>query len=112
MLFDPKWSPSKVELQDWQKILLIAADILEREGWIQHKAISNHGHCMAAALWKAGSGGDTTKHALSPKEEEVYMMAREKLLATIGGSIIIWNDHSGRTKKQVVAKLKEAARAL
>jgi hypothetical protein len=81
-----------------------AADLLEREGWIQRDDKTEHGRCAVGALIET--------------ESEHRWAARDRLLLEIGRScrtnptrrLMIWNDAPGRTKQQVLDAFRAAAK--
>ncbi len=80
-----------------------AADLIERDGWAQGQYLNVHtgGRCADGAITAAGVG--VTYY--------VRNQAREVLRAYIGGNApVIWNDVPGRTKAEVVAALRAAAK--
>lgn len=57
MLFDPNWKPAEteVQLENWQKILLAAADLIQKRGWChgEYESDSGRRHCAVGAINKA-----------------------------------------------------------
>jgi hypothetical protein len=85
------------------RILERAARVIEERGWCQ-------GH------YETKSGAVCTSRAISIATDEVgndmhdRFRARDTLALHIGrDSIASWNDVKGRTKEEVVTKLREAA---
>jgi hypothetical protein len=102
MLYDPKWSPPevKVNVETWQEALLQAADVLERDGWCQHHNYDNDGsRCMLGALGSVSYNYTTS----------AYGTAILKLQSSLAMRISEWNDATGRTKEEVIAKLRKIA---
>lgn len=86
--------------------LLDAADLIEREGWVQGVlGLPGMGYCALGAL------GQVTK-----TESARYFDARDLLARSIGispfsyGGIPAWNDREGQTKEQVLQTLRRAAK--
>ncbi len=100
MLWDKKWD-SKVQTEPWRIALNDAADCIERRGWIQRRLSDEHGVCALAALVFSGHYD--------------CQEAREKLKIHISGkpwlSLADWNDAPGRTKEEVIAAFRNAARS-
>ena len=88
----------KPELDEASKVLLRAAEKIEREGWIQDMYSNEHGLCLLGALG----------YPLHEGRDEVEE-ARLRLAMTIRGPLTRWNDAPGRTKEEVVAKLRSVA---
>ncbi len=100
MLNDPKWDEKvEVELDAISRNLLRAVDYIQQHGWCQGEAFGPNGTvCMLGALDK------TRGHAIT------YLKAIDRLIPLIGGiPINRWNDAEGRTKDEVITKLREAA---
>jgi hypothetical protein len=85
-------------------LLLRAADLLEEFGWRQmHVGSKRQGaFCALGAINTA-----TSDHGLERGAE--WQEARQILERLVGGSVAHWNDADGRTRAEVVAKLREAA---
>lgn len=98
MLYDPKW-----QLEIWQRWLLVAIDVIERDGWTQGETFSSTGVCMVGALARAA-------HEF-PDRDGQYMKILTALEPIVEGDITGWNDVRGRTKKQVIAAFRKAANA-
>ena len=81
-----------------------AADLIERDGWIQGEPRGADGRlCMVRAL------GDVIGGA-TPWRSDLYDAATAALQETTGVFLVsAWNDQSGRTKAEVVAALRAAA---
>ena len=77
-----------------------AAKLLEREDWCQHEGESEDGAiCVSTAIISVTINDD-----LSAWRALVHFKHE------IGDEIIPWNDAPGRTKRQVLAALRKAAR--
>lgn len=87
------------------KVLLSAIDILNNRGWCQGGSGRrvDGSVCIAWAIQLA----ITENPCLNAEEVALYNNVRAKL--DIGANIAIWNDFEGRTKEQVIEKLREAA---
>jgi hypothetical protein len=86
----------------WRKILLDAADLIEKEGWVQREyGRIGRGFCIEGAI----------KHIAYPSmqfdamSEAVWAMEHHVRTANIP----TWNDRLGRTKAEVLAALRAAA---
>jgi len=117
VLYDPKWNPVEVKLEPWQKILLKAADLLERQGWCQEKLTDRGSHCTIGALQRVAFGT-----ALSSEWDKLsslvrdsinyksYMIACTNLSTAIDEpSIWDWNDNCETTASLVVSTLRKVA---
>lgn len=72
MLYDPKWKPTEeeVQLEEWQKILLKAADIIENGGHCKiHLEDARGRHCALGAIALASVG---EKKASSPCDDLLF----------------------------------------
>lgn len=107
MLYDPKWQPPETTTEEWRNIINRAANLIEKEGWCQHKLHQvhrtffglgpmKHSYCIVGALQTVASGN--------------YHEALSKLDRVLGHTAI-WNDKKGRSRKEVVSKLREIAKA-
>lgn len=85
-----------------------AADYIEQHGWFPH---DSDGACASNAMHLAEFGCYGCD-----KRSEAFWDASAKFARAIGGynctSIFCWNDTPGRTKDEVVAKLRTVALSL
>ncbi len=105
MLYDPKkWDAPEVEpVEDWRRVLRRAAALLETNGWCQGEMEGDGGrHCALGAIEAS---------YIDPEDGTLAIMALKKVLGAKGRKAFIadWNDTRGRTKKDVIAKLRKAA---
>jgi hypothetical protein len=100
----PKVDHTPAELDAASKLLLKAADYVEKNGWCQHELQSGDGRvCIVGAL--------------SAVADEIFLVGThsaawtrlQKALNKMAGT---WNDTQGRTKEEVVAKLRAVALGL
>ncbi len=83
-----------------KRVLLDAADLIERDGWCQLASMDNEGRrCVGQAFCDTGTDYDAACDAL------VGALTAEGF----DGDEIAWNDAPGRTQAEVVAKLREVA---
>jgi hypothetical protein len=83
------------------QILSAAADLIEREGWIQNPDREGPPYCAMTAVWRANTSG------LLP----VFWDCGEALRTVLGtNSVSVWNDAPERTKAEVLAALRAAAK--
>lgn len=106
MLFDPKWAPPEIEitLEPWQKILLDAADILEKKGWVRSHYHHAGRSCAIGAIAIATSGNANGTHIGTVAGKT----AVGELMDYIG-NIPYWNDHVAKDGKEVIATLRAVA---
>ena len=79
-------------------ILLDAANLIERHGWIQGAyGRPDRGYCLFGAVFEA-SKYDSDNPWAALVDQEVT-----------GGDPIGWNDAEGRTREQVIGLLRSAA---
>lgn len=104
MLWDPKWQVevTRPALEPWQKVLMDAADVIEKRGWCKGRLESADGAvCTMGALIKAVSGAVLGG---------AYRTASSRFEAYIGTKHVgMWNDNPSRTKEQVVFALCDCA---
>lgn len=99
-----------------------AADLLERDGWIQGRAHKNGGHCVIGAIGivtgyhlRQPHKDTFNSHAYSLEEEhraDMDLVCREfaARIGKFGGvNIPLWNDDPLRTAEEVVKTVRAAA---
>jgi hypothetical protein len=97
---------SKQVLTEERVALLKAADLLESEGWIQGAFYKSTGRCINGALMSVM--GMFEPYAYNNGKLTSYRAA--VTLINLGErSVQSWNDAPGRTKEEVVARLRAAA---
>lgn len=80
-----------------------AASLLEKEGWVQNKWVSDEGRCISFAVYQANP-----RMTISDRQ-----FAIDELQKSINGeSIVRFNDAPGRTKEQVLDLLRNTAKRL
>lgn len=93
-------------------ILNDAADLLEREGWIQGALESREGRCAVGAI-RAACGIDNNRD-FDKQERKLIALSRRAIWAARRGlpfaTITAWNDHPARTREEVITALRKAAR--
>jgi hypothetical protein len=103
MLYDPNWQvtdPLKPKFKErWRKILWDAAELLEREGWVQGCEHNSHGYCMMGAL------NDFQRKPMSIDVAKAKIALHKHLRQ----AIVLWNDADGRMKEEVLAVLRTVA---
>lgn len=90
----------------------LAASLIEEYGWVQGRFGSKQiGFCLIGAIREAVNGG----YRWDENRYEPIVNATTKRRLSDGRSAdggAIWNDASGRTKEEVIAKLHEVASQL
>lgn len=114
MLYDPKW---EVEIktdpqEEWRKLLLDAADLIERTGHIK-KLVSDYcgtRFCIGGAIGYVRSGGQN--RFICSGEDPVVARAYAALDSVTPGypNFIDFNDHRDTTKEMVLEVMRAAAR--
>ena len=104
----PLAAPFEVKTDPVKQVFWDAADLIERDGWIQYQAgDAGIGYCFMGAIWFAAANrfpkDPRYGHAVLDKAQHV---AEESVC---GGAV--WNDTEGRTKEEVLSKLRELADA-
>jgi hypothetical protein len=122
MLYDKRWDaeiPTTVEPVDWREILLKAAELVE-QGWVQGSYQSSDRYCAVGAISMAATNdADSWSRDMRARE------AADQLLQYVNqgnkwerwwsrkhypySDVPAWNDMPGRTQKQVVRAMREAA---
>jgi hypothetical protein len=98
MLYDKKWE-WQAKNKPARRILLGAAEIIEQRGWCQGDFQDGNGRvCMLGAI--------SISSVSSPMGE-----AGNAIVLLGLKSVTQWNDTPGRTKEEVVARLRTAAHA-
>lgn len=97
MLWDPKKDRSHDSLA-----LLAAADYIEYHGWCQGIITKGGRVCIMGAL----------QQTFDKDFWHLCALSRRCLKFTDGLGFATWNDVKGRTKKQVIDKLREIAQHL
>ncbi len=92
------------ELDSASTLLLKAADVIERQGWCQNYIGTYHGQvCLEGAL-NVAAGRDPKRDLVG-----VVGVAAHRIRRAVGKCAYHWNDAPGRTKDEVVAKLRAVA---
>ncbi len=94
--------------------LRAAADVLERDGWLQGDYGTRHGpKCLAGAVNHVVNGGGSVDDLGGACElEDRAADAVQSVAALLGqgyADITRWNDAPGRTAAEVIAALRAAA---
>jgi len=96
---------ARPDLDEAGKILVMAADHVERYGWCQLGLAApgignNNERCALMAIWAQGNNNDAVDAA--------NRLARY-LGFTERKQVVHWNDTPERTKEEVISALREAA---
>ena len=109
------------------RILSEAADFLTKNEWIQDRCAADkdgiscdpcdedaHKFCAMGALFRIGYGKGATSCAPTGTPGRASVAAAQSALirAIGGGSVSVWNDGVGMTKRKVIAMLRKAAKML
>jgi len=122
MLYDPKY-----DLDEVSRLILAAADLIEREGWCQHSYTTIDDrtgrvkHCAAGALRACGFSNhvnivdgklEVQENWLLPKDIPLVKEAATRICLFLHAlSVPQWNDGLKRTKEEVIAAMRGAAYA-
>ena len=89
----------KPELDEASKVLLRAADLIEDRGWCQRALEDDMGrYCAIGAILQV------------PGTTDERSVAATRLMKSIcERDVAVWNNAPGRTKEEVVAKLRAVA---
>ena len=92
-----------------QKLLLDAADYIEKHGWDQGQYFGEERRaCMVGAMIAAA---DPKRTLRVESVERKIRPAINYMLDRLGESPIDWNDRDGRTKQEVMQALRDGAAA-
>lgn len=91
--------------QDWRKVLLKAADVIEKRGWIKGTLEGSAGRvCAIGAINLVESGVvDAGRMALRDS------VAISKLGCYLNNEVDIWNDVVAKSSAEVMAVMKDCA---
>jgi hypothetical protein len=113
----PAVSPAQIE--DWRRILLDAADYIEKNGWLQDGYFeyddATGPACIVGAIVGRACYDDwidynkPQRKALTHLAMSIVPMIDDDI--GIDGTVTCWNDQPGRTEEEVIAKLREVARS-
>lgn len=105
-LLQPKVDHTPAEMDKVSLVILKAADLIEEFGWVQGTAygygedLNRSPMCMFGALRRADRASNF----------DVCNEAVERVNRAVGGRFMAnWNDVPGRTKAEVIAKLRAVA---
>lgn len=97
-------------------VLHRAAEVIERDGWIQRCTMTDDGVCAYGGLIRAtkellGLPAHTKQRTWPAEAERVYNEAADRLRLHINYPFLSdWNDKPERTQGQVVAAMRQAAK--
>ena len=98
------------QLTEHGKIYLEAANLLEKKGWCQHLSSNSKNQvCIAEALHRSVYGTEEMVDMNTVSDTRAWSPSYTALTKFIGEDAIRWNDAIGRTKAEVIEKLREAA---
>jgi hypothetical protein len=110
MLYDPKWQEPEIKPADepWREILVRAAVLIDRNGWIQNSYETLSGFCALGAIHHVTRSRSDSRHKFSQKDEleaidHLILDNPRDGVAEYG--VVSWNDRPERTKEQVITKL-------
>lgn len=99
----------KPELDEASKVLLRAADYIEEHGWCQNEMHTLDGSaCLEGAIQYAISGR-LMRFDEGLESANLFCDALTRIDLAVDRPAFKWNDAPGRTKEEVVAKLREVA---
>ncbi len=107
MLWNPKKDkPVEVELDAVGLLMYRAADYLETHRWGQNYLLSDNGAvCLVGSLYKMESN-DPRGEGSCP----LTYLAKKRMVEYLGLGAVFWNDKPERTKAEVIAALRNAAK--
>lgn len=93
-------------MEEWQRILIEAADNIEKNGWTQGgDGIDGDKQCAFRAILDISSSSDSSQK----DEEKALDKLRDCLPPEYHRSIVRWNDDPDTTKEQVTEMLRRVA---
>lgn len=104
---------------DAAEILETAAEILERDGWVQDTWTSFGRRCMVSAVNRAvlehhqlpgRARGKLFEILRQPALDHLNQAINGYTLSSFVGNLTAWNDLAGRTKQEVLDVLHKAAK--
>lgn len=92
-----------------------AADLIEAEGWFQGMRVQGtQCHCAMTAVEQAlkmtPAGRDGREADLDVLAAMLTKLLKKTIIHRDVSAVIAWNDADGRTKSEVIALLRDAAR--
>jgi hypothetical protein len=100
-------------LEDWQRVLFQAADILDHFGWCRNSLERGPRYCVIGAIVAANTKGEVPKEYGAEK-----LLLQEPAFRCLIGKVqrypshpelMHWNDKIAKSGKQVAATLRAAA---
>lgn len=93
-----------------KEYFLRAAEIIEEKGWCQHAYVGMFGEvCLSEAFKRATAELNPSSTFQFVSELTKVEMEFARHINSASGSTPRWNDQPGRTKENVLAKLREVA---
>lgn len=114
---------SKRQIKEAADALDKAVDVLKKDGWGRKAFIASDGKlCLVGALNKSIFGGPTTSPRYSITRQRIYDLAYNTLDKVIQtdqreknkpyGGVVSWNDSLAKDRREVISKLRKAAKLL
>jgi len=103
MLYNEKWN--KVKLEPWQQIILGVADLIDRHGHCQHVLEKDGHYCIGGAFVKLS----TTQNFRNKDWRKAVVHVHHACEQDGYNTYVGFNDTPGRTKEEVVQKLRDCA---
>ena len=97
------WSPASADL------LARAADLIERDGWLQSRFSDGRRVCAHAAIIRSVPAHEITGREAAARALHHWLVETGQVGYYDGTTIAQWNDRPGMTKETVVAALRSAA---
>lgn len=107
MLYDKKWEIKalvKPKLAGWQQVLLNAADLIEKKGWIRGEFANKNGYCAVGAIY--------TCYGSFYSKWRAMLKLRAYLRGVYGRRtpIVVWNDLKFLDRRRIIEDIREAAK--
>jgi hypothetical protein len=100
------------KIEDWQRVLYRAADIVEHLGWCRGDLERGNRHCAVGAIMAASNEGDIEQQrfvAAVLLRRHVVQSAIAKVQAYLGRSLMEWNDSAAKSGREVAAVMRACA---
>lgn len=95
---------------DTHEVLVAARNLLEREGWVQRRGVTENGRCAVGAT---GCVAGLTPESCPVGAFDAFREANNALAVVLrergeSARVVDWNDTPGRTKEEVLALFARA----
>lgn len=109
MLYNTQWERPEVKTEEeWRNVLQQAADVISHCGWVRDQlGNENIGYCALGAVEAVTDHYDSA--LLGCEAVHHFSKYLQDHNESPSGDVADWNDHTRRSKRQVVEALRAAA---